>query len=63
MSFWSDLIFQVSQWRIRERAKQREAREKEEDIDAILDKISRQGMGSLTGRERRTLQRKSKKQD
>jgi len=63
MPSWSNLIFQISQWRIRQRAKQREARWKEEDIDAILDKISRQGMGSLTGREKRTLQRKSKKQD
>ncbi len=60
MPSWSNLIFQISQWRIRQRAKQREARWKEEDIDAILDKISRQGMGSLTGREKRTLQRKSK---
>jgi len=59
----SDLSFRISQWRIRQRAKQREAREKEEDIDAILDKISRRGVGSLTLRERRTLQRKSKKQD
>lgn len=57
---WSNLSFRISQWRIRQRAKQREAREKEEDIDAILDKISRQGMGGLTRRERKTLQRKSK---
>jgi len=56
---WSDLLFRISQWRIRQRAKQREMREEEEDIDAILDKISRQGMGSLTWRERKILQRKS----
>lgn len=58
--WWSDLSFRISQGRIRQRAKQREAREKEEDIDAILDKIARRGMGSLTWRERRILQRKSK---
>ncbi len=58
---WSNLSFQLSQWRIRQRAKQREAREKEEDIDAILDKISRRGMGSLTPGEKRILRRKSKK--
>ena len=57
---WFNLVFRISQWRIRQRAKQREAREKEEDLDAILDKISRQGMESLTLREKRTLQRKSR---
>ncbi len=57
---WPNLIFRISQWRIRQRAKQREEREKEENIDAILDKISRQGMESLTQREKRILQRKSK---
>ena len=57
---WSNLVFRISQWRVRQRARQREAREKEEDIDAILDKISRQGMESLTQREKRILQRKSR---
>lgn len=46
------------------RAKEREARAREaEEIDRILAKISERGMGSLTRRERRTLERVSKGAD
>lgn len=43
-----------------ERRREREAVEQAE-IDRILEKIHRGGMGSLTGRERRTLERASKR--
>ena len=59
MPSWADLTFRISQWRIRQRAMRKES--KEEDIDAILDKVSRRGMGSLTRRERRILRGKSTK--
>ncbi|MCD5390692.1 rhomboid family intramembrane serine protease [candidate division NPL-UPA2 bacterium] len=58
LSGWTaDLRFRLSQSLIRRRAKRRE--DLEEDVDSILDKISREGMRSLTRRERRILQRKS----
>jgi Zn-dependent protease len=56
----------IERWRVRreEKKRRREDRQREELkrlVDAILDKVSREGMGSLTAQERRTLQEASRR--
>jgi hypothetical protein len=53
----------VSRWAVRRAQKQqRQAREEQENIDAILAKVSAKGMNSLTWFEKRTLQRATERQ-
>lgn len=52
-------LFRLQQWRVRQQSSSKPTYE-EKDIDAILDKISRQGLGSLTSEERKILRRKSR---
>lgn len=54
-----DIVFRFSQWIIRQRAKKQESTGREPTVDEILDKISRQGMESLTEKEKKILGRRS----
>ena len=52
-----------SRWAVRRAAKkQQQEREEQENIDAILAKVSASGMNSLTWWEKRTLQRATERQ-
>jgi Zn-dependent protease len=54
---------QPSRWAVRRAAKkQQQEREEQENIDAILAKVSASGMNSLTWWEKRTLQRATERQ-
>jgi membrane associated rhomboid family serine protease len=54
---WSGLGTKLNRWRARRR--QEAARERQAQLDTVLEKIGREGMNSLTAAERRFLERAS----
>ncbi|MBL7092037.1 MAG: rhomboid family intramembrane serine protease [Candidatus Omnitrophica bacterium] len=61
-SYWS--AFSLTGWRRKRKTAKEESRREdlERQVDRILDKVSRHGMDSLSGKERKALELKSKRQ-
>ncbi|MBU3933824.1 MAG: rhomboid family intramembrane serine protease, partial [Candidatus Omnitrophica bacterium] len=61
-SYWS--AFSLTGWRRKRKTAKEESRREDlqRQVDRILDKVSRHGMDSLSGKERKALELKSKRQ-